>query len=171
MMKDTPEFRLFYEVGYDSHTMMVIREPVTFNGIPSEGEIEVLVPTWKKVKRYGSCEPAFRFPVGHGNGALQSLFNNMWEMGFRPKDGTGNGGPSLRLMTKEGRDHMTNRFNKDMPEWRGTYGKRLQDCVALLYINGYLSGAEKDRVRKRIEKAWLKESLRPTTGIEDGEAK
>lgn len=49
-----------------------------------------------------------------------------------------------------------NKFDAPMPAWSGNFGKRLQDSVALLYINGYLTGSEKGRVRARLEKAWLK---------------
>ena len=60
------------------------------------------------------------------------------------------------------------KFDKIMVPWIGTFERRLRESVAFLYVHGYLSDSEKDKVRKRVEKDYLKVSN--STGLDTTES-
>ncbi len=94
MMNETPEFRIFYEYGYDSNSMFILRTSIKLNGVDSESFYQVLEPKWREIPKGEPLgEPTFRFSSSSDDrGSLQSLFNQLWNIGLRPKDGTGNSG-------------------------------------------------------------------------------
>lgn len=56
-------------------------------------------------------------------------------------------------------------LNKDVPPWPSTNMlERLQQCRSMLYLHGFLTDAERDRVNARLAKAIQKHTAAGTTG-------
>lgn len=54
---------------------------------------------------------------------------------------------------------MSGKFKHSVMDWKGhDFCERIRMCVSMLYIHGYMTDGEKEKIQKRIEKDYLKES-------------
>lgn len=81
------KLRSGYELFSDSQAFLLEEIGIKTSDFISPRRI-VTALTVEEVKIGGFVEPSFRLESRE----VQELFDDLWKQGFRPKDGTGNGG-------------------------------------------------------------------------------
>ena len=77
------EVRIYYDNMQDRCSVAIIQKR-------ADGSVSLAAPlTLEPIESGVFIEPTL---IVAGNGLAQDVLNQLWQQGFRPKDGTGNGG-------------------------------------------------------------------------------